>query len=203
MADPKVERAKVPDDKRRPGRPAGALNKPKAGIKNTAEFRDQLLASLTEKDIQKLPADLKAKLASSLVPKERAASEAAASFTLIISGIHNPDAVCECGTKDPYSKCYECRRPNPHPGPATKGESPDADPPAGCSDTDDAREAARRGHRPFPPAPSERPLPERIEAVEAPPEPEQILLRDPSGRPISLGELPDPAIGGYGPDGIP
>ena len=71
MAKPNGPKTMEQSAKRGRGRPPGSTNKIKKGIRDTSEFRAKLLGSLSDKDIEKLPADLKARLASTLVPRER------------------------------------------------------------------------------------------------------------------------------------
>lgn len=77
------------------GRPLGARNKAQKGIRGTTEFREKLLGSLTEKQIKALPPELKARLASTLVPKDRVQAEEPVLVSFRISGL--PSNCPHCG----------------------------------------------------------------------------------------------------------
>jgi len=77
------------------GRPLGARNKAKKGIQDTREFRQKLLQSLTSKQIEALPPELKARLASTLVPKDRVQAEESVNVSFQISGL--PSNCPHCG----------------------------------------------------------------------------------------------------------
>jgi hypothetical protein len=85
--------------KRRGGRPFGSVEKKKVRLKDSAELRTHLFASLTPKDIDALSPELRARLAASMIPKEAPAASSA-SFTLAVRGL-------------PGWSCFHCGKPQP------------------------------------------------------------------------------------------
>jgi hypothetical protein len=139
-------------------------------------LRDALANSISQRDVDKLDAKVKADLLVKLEPKAREETDRG-SFTLVINGL------------DTYT-CARCGYR--HEGAAEVGEAAAADPPPnGHGSTYDQ---ARREHRPFPPPPSEKIPREDAAAPPAPPEPERRLLLDPDGMPIRLDDLPVTSI---------
>jgi hypothetical protein len=182
------------EKKSRRGRPRGSKNLPKPGIKDTAEFRSKLLASLTQKQIDALPPDLKARLASTLVPKQREEAPAAASFTLKILGLGDGNTCPNCGwTQDSESYAKVLKE--------KFGRKSSGDSGGGNGKGRNWRSEARADGWMVPAEPP-APKPEHSPTAEPAPKPEKIPMRDPDGRPIKL--VPDrPAFRPFGPDEIP
>ena len=83
----------VPAKRRKPGRPAGSRTKPKTGLVK-GQLRDFIGANFSESDVKRLSPESKARLLTSLEPKEK--PETPGNFTLVVAGLKG--WICEkCG----------------------------------------------------------------------------------------------------------
>ena len=167
-------------DKRGRGRPPGSRNKRPPGIRDTAEFREKLLGSLTEKQIASLPAELKARLASTLVPKERGPVSDAPSVRLVISGL--PGRCPACGALVPPDgwespKVGEGEAPVQGASGSVPPWNPaDPDAPRGVKGREECPDLPRRGRQAE--SPAKEPPPE------APPPPSGPRMMIRNGEPV-------------------